>query len=30
MSVAFFFELPYAGAKIRSTDASLSGTMYWA
>ncbi len=29
MSVAFFFELPYAGAKIRSTADSESGTMYW-
>ena len=29
MSVAFFFELPYAGAKIRSTEASERGTMYW-
>ena len=29
MSVAFFLELPYAGAKIRSTDASDSDTMYW-
>ena len=28
MSVAFFLLLPYAGAKIRSTDASESGTMY--
>ena len=29
MSVAFFFELPYAGAKIRSMEASERGTMYW-
>ena len=28
MSVAFFFEDPYAGAKIRSIDASERGTMY--
>ena len=28
MSVAFFLELPYAGAKIRSIDASDRGTMY--
>src|SRR5215471_15329309 len=28
MSVAFFFDDPYAGAKIRSMDASESGTMY--
>ncbi len=27
-SVAFFLEVPYAGAKIRSTDASVRGTMY--
>ena len=29
ISVAFFFELPYAGAKIRSTEFSESGTIYW-
>ncbi len=28
MSVAFFFDEPYAGAKMRSIDASESGTMY--
>ena len=28
MSVAFFFDDPYAGAKIRSIDDSESGTMY--
>src|SRR5690349_5593366 len=28
ISVAFFFEEPYAGAKMRSIDASDSGTMY--
>ena len=28
MSVAFFLLLPYAGAKIRSTEASERGTMY--
>src|SRR6185369_17949429 len=28
MSVAFFFDDPYAGAKIKSIDASDSGTMY--
>ena len=28
ISVAFFFDEPYAGAKIRSIDDSVSGTMY--
>ena len=28
MSVAFFLDEPYAGAKIRSIDDSVSGTMY--
>jgi hypothetical protein len=28
MSVAFFFEEPYAGAMIMSMDDSASGTMY--
>ena len=28
MSVAFFFELPYAGAMIMSIDDSASGTTY--
>ena len=28
MSVAFFFAVPYAGAKMRSIDASVRGTMY--
>ena len=28
MSVAFFFDEPYAGAKIMSIETSASGTMY--
>ncbi len=28
MSVAFFFDDPYAGAMIMSMDDSASGTMY--
>ena len=29
MSVAFFFDDPYAGAMIMSIDDSARGTMYW-